>query len=95
MAKEVFLVAPPPVVPAAWTIPSLQTWGSRGVNPQPLPPGGQVSAALPHEAMRLGLPATGSPLQPGTGGAWASAVQVFFCDGGVRFLALHQIEGES
>ena len=93
-------VAQPPVVQVEWNIPTMQeTGGSHGVNPQPLPPHGQVSAALPHEAMRLGLPATGSPLQPGTGGAWASAVQAFFAHGGGggvgKVLELYRIEGES
>jgi hypothetical protein len=93
-------VAQPPTMQVEWTIPRLPTTGaSRGVNPQPLPPGGQVSAALPHEAMRLGLAATGSPLQPGTGGAWASAVQAFFAHGGGggvgKVLELYRIEGES
>jgi hypothetical protein len=79
MAKEIFLVAPLPVVQVEWTIPSLQqTWGPHAVNPQPLPPGGPVSAALPLEAMPFSLPTTGPPSQPGAGDAWASAVQALF-----------------
>ena len=81
MAKELFLVPPPPVMPVEWTIPRLQVpSASQGGKSQPL---------------LVNPPATGSPAQPGTGGAWASAVQAFFCDGGVRFLNPYQIEGQS
>ena len=100
MAKDLFIVAHPPVMQVEWNIPPPpKTWAGQDANSEPPPLCGRDSAAHPDMALLSSLPATGSPSQPGTGGSWASAVQAFFAHGGGggagKVYELSRIEGES
>jgi hypothetical protein len=85
MAKEIFILAHPPVMQVEWSIPPPpKTWASHDGNrfpPQPL-----ASAALPDEALRSALPVPPSPSQPGMGDGWPSAVQALFAHEGAQSL---------